>query len=61
MKVVLNKLWNEPVVLFQVPAIVFGLAAGITTEPWVGFAAAACSALGAFFARTGVTPIKNEG
>lgn len=56
MKKVIERLWYEPVVLFQVPAIVFGVAAGVWTEPWLGFAAAACSGLGAFFGRSQVTP-----
>jgi hypothetical protein len=59
MKVVLNRIWTEPVVLFQIPAVVFGIAAGVWTEPWLGFAAAACSGVGAIFARSGVAPIKN--
>lgn len=60
----MRKIWerilNEPAIATGVPTVLFGVAAGIWTEPWLGFAAAASAGLGTLFTRANVSPTIKE-
>lgn len=58
MKVIWNKVLNEPAAVFGSLVAVTAAAAGVWEEPWLAFAAAALAGVGAVFTRQNVTPIR---
>ena len=60
MKVIWNRILNEPAIATGVPTVVFASAAGIWNEPWIAFVAAAWAAIGTLFTRQNVTPLNKE-
>jgi len=57
MKPIWERLKTEPALVTGIPTVLFGIAAGVWTEPWLGFAAAASAGIGALFTRSKVTPV----
>lgn len=60
MRVIWNRLMHEPALVFAIPTVFFGAAAGVWTEPWLGFAAAVSAGVGAVFTRSNVTPTNGK-
>ncbi len=61
MKYLINKFYSEPVFAMAIPTILFVTAAGIWSNQYLAFGAAAFAALSALVARSNVTPINDGG
>lgn len=56
MKTIWNRILTEPAIAFGIPTILFATAAGIWSNDWLAFAAAASAGIGALLTRANVTP-----
>ena len=55
MKNVAIRIWNEPAIAVGIPTVVLAAGAGIWSNEWLAFGAAAFAAVGAIFTRQVVT------